>query len=167
MITFKPINVLACAITLTTILFTQSVSAQKYKTAADTVKLNKEYGEVNLELAKLNASLIQEQNKTSGYQSKSASTTEDAVASAQRSKETASTATNGSEADAKTAMKQARKASNQAGDAQDAKNNQANNGKKIEAFQEKIAKKLAILADLRKQKADILARLAGTTPDKL
>ena len=167
MIKFKTIKTIAFAITLTAIFFTQSVFAQKYKTAADTVKLNKEYGEVNLELAKLNASLIQEQNKTSGLQSKSTSTSQDASASAQHSKETASTATDGSDADAKAAMKQARKANNEAGDAKDAKNNQANNAKKIEALQEKIAKKQAELADLAKQKADIMASLSNTTPEKL
>ena len=163
MITFKTTKAIACTVTLTAIFFTQSVFAQKYKTAADTVKLNKECGEVNLDLAQLNASLIKEQNKTSDYQSKSASTAKDAAASAQYSKETASTATDGSIADAKAAMKQARKANNQAGDARDAKNNQASNVKKIESLQEKIAKKQAILADLMRQKADILANLANTT----
>lgn len=166
MIKFKTIKVVAFAITLTAIFFTQSVSAQKYQTATDTVKLNKEYGDVNLELAKLKANLIEEQNKTSGYQSKSTSTADDAAISAQRSKETASNATDGNEADAKAALKQARKASNQAGDAQDAKNNQTNNGNKIEALQEKISKKQAALDDLAKQKADILAGLSNTAQVK-
>jgi hypothetical protein len=158
MIKFKTIKLIAGAITFSAILFTQSAFAQKYKTAADTVQLNKEYGQVTLDIAKLNANLIEEQNKTSGYQSKSASTARNAVSSAQYSKETASTATNGNLADAKTAMKQAKKANNKANDADDAKNNQANNGKKIEAINEKIAKKQAILDDLARQKADIVVK---------
>ncbi len=159
MINLNKIKVVLSAITFATIVFAGTASAQKYKTAADTVKLNKEYGDITLEISKLNSKLIEKQNKIAGYQAKSASTAQDAVGSAQESKETASTATDGSTADAKTAMKQARKANNDADDARDAVNNQKQNDKDIKDISEKIQKKQMKLADLAKQKAAILASI--------
>lgn len=159
MIKANPIKLLSAVLTFSVILLTQTAFAQKYKTAADTIKLNKEYGEVTLDISKLKSNLIEQQNKTSGYESKSTSTNNDAVSSAQNSKEMASTATNGNVSDAKKAMKQARRASNDANDARDAKNNQANNIKKINKLNEQITKKQAVLDDLAQQKATILAGL--------
>ena len=168
---FNTIKSLAVAFTFSAILLTQTVFAQKYKTAADTVKLNKEYGEVTLDIAKLNTNLIEQQNQTAGYPSKATSTASDAVNAAQNSKETAATATNGNLSDAKAAMKQARKANNDAKDANNAKNDQADNVKKINELNEKIAKKQAVLADLAQQKATILSSLSsnstlGATPQQ-
>ena len=154
---FNTIKSLAVTFTFSAILLTQTVFAQKYKTAADTVKLNKEYGEITLDIAKLNTNLIEQQNKTAGYQSKATSTASDAVSAAQNSKETAATATDGCLSDAKAAMKQARKANNDANDAQNAKNDEANNVKKINEINDKIAKKQAVLTDLAQQKAAILS----------
>jgi hypothetical protein len=162
MIKFNTIKSLALTFTFSTILLTQIAFAQKYKTAADTIKLNKEYGEVTLDIAKLNTNLIEQQNKTAGYQSKATSTASDAVTAAQNSKETASTATDGSLSDAKSAMKQARRANSDAKDANKAKNNEADNVKNIKDINEKIAKKQAVLADLAQQKANILSRLTST-----
>jgi len=160
MINFNTFKVLACVFTFGSIcLFTQTASAQKYKTADDTVKLNKEYGEVTLDIAKLKAKLVEEKNKTYGYQTKSTSTAQDAVSSAQYSKQTAATATDGSVSSAKKAMKQAKKANNQANDAKDAKEDQEKNVRKIADLQEKIEKKQAVLTDLDKQRADIMLRL--------
>jgi hypothetical protein len=165
---FNTTKSLAVTLTFSAIFLTQAVFAQKYKTAADTVKLNKEYGEVTLDIAKLNSNLIEQQNKTAGYDSKATSTANDAVTAAQNSKATASTATDGNVGDAKAAMKQARRANNDANDARDAKNNQANNVKKINEINEKIAKKQARLTELAQQKAAILATLpvAATTPQQ-
>ena len=159
---FNTIKSLALTFTFSAILLTQTVFAQKYKTSADTVKLNKEYGEVTLDIAKLNTNLIEQQNKTAGYQSKATSTASDAVTAAQNSKETASTATDGNLSDAKAAMKQARKENNDANDARGAKNNEASNVKNINDINEKIAKKQAVLADLAQQKANILSSLNST-----
>ncbi|QEM06518.1 hypothetical protein DIU31_024485 [Mucilaginibacter rubeus] len=160
MIKFNKATTAFCVFAMTTLGFAVSASAQKYKTAADTVKLNKEYGEVTLEISKLNSKLIAQQNKTAGYQSKSASTAQDAVTSAQGSKETASTATNGNVGDAKKAMKQARKANNQANDAKDAMDNQKDNVKDMKDLNEKIDRKKQKLADLDKQRAAIMALTA-------
>lgn len=159
---FNTIKAIAVTFTFSAILLTQTVFAQKYKTVADTVKLNKEYGEITLDIAKLNTNLIGQQNKTSGYQSKATSTASNAVTAAQNSKQTASTATDGSLSAAKAAMKQARKANNDAKDARDAKNNEANNVKNINEINAKIAKKKAILVDLAQQKANILSGSTST-----
>jgi chromosome segregation ATPase len=163
MIKLNAIKLLAGALTFGAILLSQTVFAQKYKTAADTVKLNKKYGETKEELAKLNSNLIELQNKTADYQSKVTSTTNDAVTAAQNSKETASTATDGSLSDAKKAMKQAKKADNKAKDEKEAKSDEANNVRKIAEINKEIGKKQAVLDDLVQQKADILNRLAAST----
>lgn len=163
MIKLNAIKLLAGALTFGAILLSQTVFAQKYKTAADTVKLNKKYGETKEELTKLNSNLIELQNKTADYQSKVTSTTNDAVTSAQNSKETASTATDGSLSDAKKAMKQAKKADNKAKDEKEAKSDEANNVRKIAEINKEIGKKQAVLDDLAQQKADILNRLAAST----
>jgi hypothetical protein len=159
MITFKTNKLVAVAITFTAILFTQTVFAQKYKTAADTVKLNKAYGEVTLDISKLNSNLIEEQNKTPEFDAKSASTAHSAVTSAEYSKQTEFIASNGNFDDAKAAMKQQKKANIEAKNARDAKNNQADNLDKIDKINIQIAKKQAELVDLNGQKADIIDRL--------
>ena len=53
MIKLQSIAVMLCAFTLGTIGVTGTASAQKYATPADTVALNKEYGEVTLDIAKV------------------------------------------------------------------------------------------------------------------
>ena len=164
MIKFKTTKLVTVAIAFTAILFTQTVFAQKYKTAADTVKLNKAYGEVTLDIAKLNTNLIEEQNKTPEYDAKSASTEKNAISSDEYRKETASIAANGNLDDAKTAMKQARKANTEAKDAREAKNNQASNLRKIDDINIKIAKKQAELVDLNGQKADIITKMPVFAP---
>jgi len=162
---FKTNKLVAVAITFTAILFTQTVFAQKYKTTADTVKLNKAYGEVTLDISKLNTNLIEEQNKTPDFQAKSDLTEQNAASSAEYSKQTALLASDGHFADVKAAMKQLQKADNEAKNAMDAKNNQAENLKKIDIINEKIAKKQAELVDLNGQKADIIDRLPVFAPE--
>jgi hypothetical protein len=159
MIKLSTFTVMLFAFALGTLGFTNFAFAQKYKTTADTIKLNKKYGDVKVELAKLNSKLIEEQDKTAGYQSKIVSTAQDAATSAQSSKETAATATNGDMGDAKIAMKQARKASDRADDAGDAKSDKYDNAKDIRKLTEKINKKKEILTDLEEQKAAIMAKI--------
>ncbi|HTI58136.1 hypothetical protein [Mucilaginibacter sp.] len=134
-----------------------TANAQKYKTAADTLNLNKEYASISLDISKLTVKLVEAQNKTNGFQSNSASSAQDAVNSAQQSKTDASTATNGNLDDAKTAMKQARKANNQAKDAKNAKDDENDNIKTIKKLNDKIAEKQQLLADLDKQRMAIKA----------
>jgi len=156
MIKFKtPLMFCVCALGIFAI--TQSVSAQKYTMAADTLKLNKEYSEVALDISKLNIKLVEAQNKSNGYQSKSTTAAQDASTSAQRSKTDASTATNGNLADAKTAMQAAKKANNLAKDAKNAKDDENDNVKDIKKLNQKIAKKQEVLASLDKQRIAIHA----------
>jgi uncharacterized protein involved in exopolysaccharide biosynthesis len=140
-----------------TFAFADKAHAQKYKTAADTLKLNKEYSDISLDIARLNVKLDEAQNKTSGFQSNSANTAQNASNSAQQSKTDASKATNGNLDDARTAMKQAKKANNQANDAKNAKGDETDNQKVIKKLSEKIAEKQQALADLDKQRAAIKA----------
>src|ERR1700712_760017 len=84
------------------LLFSASaVYAQKYKTAADTVKLNKEYVEVSNDIAELTSKLTVAQNDLPGYQSKAAEAASTAQNTANESREQASKATNGDLGDAK------------------------------------------------------------------
>jgi hypothetical protein len=163
---FKTNKLITVAIAFTAILSTQSLFAQKYKTVADTVKLNKAYGEVTLDISKLNTDLIEEQNKTPEYQAKSDLTAQNAETSAEYSKQTALIASDGHFADIKAAMKQSQKANNEAKNAMDAKNNQADNLDKIDKINIKIAKKQAELVELNGQKADIIDRLPVFAPEK-
>ena len=59
MIKLQSTTVMLFAFALGILCFTNCASAQKYRTAADTFKLNKEYGEVTLDIAKLNSKLIE------------------------------------------------------------------------------------------------------------
>jgi hypothetical protein len=86
---------------LTLFLFTTIAYGQKYKTMSDTTRLNKEYGEINLEVSRLNTKLLEEKNKTADYHSKTSSSAGDAVATAQASKDQADVATSGNTTDTK------------------------------------------------------------------
>jgi len=163
MIKFNTIKMAAGVFIFGAMLLTQSVFAQQYKTAADTIKLNIAYGKATLEIARLNADLVKEQNKTTGYQSKSATTALDAASAAQGSKATADIATDGNANDAKIAMKQAKKANNDAKDARNAKANETDNTQKIADLNDKIAKQQFELNELARQKAFIIAQ-AGPAP---
>jgi uncharacterized protein YaiL (DUF2058 family) len=129
--------------------------AQKYKTAADTAKLNVEYSQITLDIAKLNEKLVAEKNKTNGYETKSVSATTDAASAAQDSKEQSAKATNGDLGDAKSAMKMAKKSNNDAKDAKNAMDDKNNNLAKIQDLNNQIAKKKAKLAELDAVKASI------------
>ncbi|RYE17567.1 MAG: hypothetical protein EOP45_15575 [Sphingobacteriaceae bacterium] len=85
------IKALFLTFAVTTTAFVSSVSAQKYKTAADTAKLNKEYSELTTDVAELNAKLAKDQGKTADYQSKVSSTQQDALSAATASKDQAAT----------------------------------------------------------------------------
>jgi len=53
-----------CALTFAISL---TANAQKYKTAADTLNLNKDYASISLDISKLNVKLVEAQNKTNGF----------------------------------------------------------------------------------------------------
>ncbi|MEO6850110.1 MAG: hypothetical protein ABI166_05750 [Mucilaginibacter sp.] len=121
------------------------------------MKLNKEYSDISLDIAKLNIKLVEAQNKASGFQSNSVTTAQNATNSAQQSKTDAATATNGNLDDAKTAMKQAKKANNQAKDAKNAKDDESDNVRDINKLNAKILEKQQQLVELDKERAAIKA----------
>ena len=104
--------------------------AQKYKTGADTIKLNKELVEVSNDVAELTAKLTIAQNNLPGYNTKADKALSDANETAQKSSDQANKATNGDLDDAKSAKKKAKKALNDAEDADDAKGNVKDQEKK-------------------------------------
>ena len=125
-----------------------SVFSQKYKTAADTVKLNKVYVEVSNDIAELTSKLAIAQNNLPGYHTKAREATSDAQSSANASSDQASKATNGDLGDAKSAKKKANKAYNSAQDAKDADNRVKDQDKKIAKLTSQLQKKQERLKEL-------------------
>ncbi|MEP6597450.1 MAG: hypothetical protein ABJA71_15965, partial [Ginsengibacter sp.] len=85
------------------VMTSMSAFSQKYKTAADTVKLNKEYVDVSNDIADLTSKLAVAQNNLAGYQAKAGEAVSDAQSTAIKSSDQASKATNGDVQDAKKA----------------------------------------------------------------
>lgn len=140
------------------ILFTTTAGAQKYRTLSDTVKLNKEYGELNLDLSKLNTKLITEKNKTASYEDKIKTMTNDAMVSGQKSKDDISSGTVGDVADSKRSMKEAKQANSDARDAQSAREKLKASNKRIEDLQEQINKKQSQISALDSVKLALVSQ---------
>lgn len=130
------------------IITASTAYTQKYKTAADTVKLNKEYVEVSNDIAQLTSKLTVAQNNLPGYHTKAGATTSDAQSSANASREQASKATNGDLGDAKSAKKKADKAFSNARNAKDADNKVKDQDKKIAKLTSQLQKKQEKLREL-------------------
>ena len=152
-------RVLSTSFILTALFITTVAHAQKYKTLADTTRLNREYGEISLEISKLNTKLQEEKNKTADFHSKTSTTAGDAVATAQASKDQADVATNGNTSDTKKAVSDAKAADKKANDSKDAIADEKKNGKKIDALNAQIEQKQKLLRDLDSQRAAIMASL--------
>jgi chromosome segregation ATPase len=131
--------------------------SQKYKSASDTVKLNKEWVNVSNDIAKLTSELTIAQNNLPGYHSKAVDAVSDAQTSAQKSSDQAYKATNGDLGDAKTAKKDAKKALNDAQDAGDAKDKAKDQEKKIDKLTSQLQKKQKQLAELEEMRTTIRA----------
>jgi CRISPR/Cas system-associated endonuclease Cas3-HD len=138
------------------IFYASSVFSQKYKTASDTVKLNKEYVSVSNDIAELTSKLTIAQNNLPGYQAKAGDVNSDAQSSADASSKQASRATNGDIDDVKNAKKKADKAYNNAKDARDADNKVKSQDKKIANLNSQLEKKQARLRELDDMKLAIM-----------
>jgi hypothetical protein len=161
-------RVLTSLLFLTLIFLTSTARAQKYKSMSDTTRLNKEYGAISLEIAKLNTKLIENQNKTADYHAKTSSSADDAVATAQVSKDQANVATNGNTTDTKKAVNDAKDADKKANNAKNAVSDEKNNNKKIGQLTAQIEQKQKLLRDLDSQRAAIMAGAVSanaTSPD--
>ena len=148
---------LSISLIFTALLFTTVAHGQKYKTMSDTTNLNKEYGEISLEISKLNTKLIEEKNKTADFHSKTSSSAGDAVATAQASKDQANVATDGNTKDTKKAVTDAKEADKKANQAKDAVSDEKKNNKKIKELSAQIDQKQKLLRDLDSQRAAIMA----------
>ena len=141
---------------MTVIIFSAAIAqAQKYKTAADTVKLNKEYAGVQQDITKLKAKLDKANSKTSGYQAKVTSSGQDAASAEQASKSQAATATDGKMNDVKKEERMAKKANDDANDAKDAGKDEKNNEKEIKKLNAEIEKKQKRLSNLDAMRTSI------------
>lgn len=124
------------------------VFAQKYKTTSDTLKLNKEYVEVNNDIAELTSKLTIAQNNLPGYQARAGEATSNAQKAAEASRQQASKATNSDLGDAKSAKKKASKALDRAEDAENANNKIKDQDKKIAKLSSQLQKKQERLREL-------------------
>ena len=130
-------------------------AAQKYKSASDTIKLNKEWVEVSNDIAELTAELTIAQNNLPGYESRAIKAQTNAQSTAQQSSDQAYKATNGDLGDAKKAKKKAKKALNDAEDASDAKDNTKKQEKKIDKLASQLQKKQKNLQELEEMRNTI------------
>jgi hypothetical protein len=129
--------------------------SQKYKAAADTVKLNKEYVRVSNDIVELSAKLAIAQNNLPGYHAKAANAVSDAAATASASSQQAAKATNGQIADARNAKKKAGAALNDAQDVRAANNDVKAQDKKIADLSSELAKKQFALKQLEAMRTAI------------
>lgn len=137
------------------IIASLSAYSQKYKTAADTVKLNREYIEVSNEIADLTAKLTIAQNNLPGYNDKAAEAKTDAQNTAIKSSEKSSDAVNGDVGDARQAKKKAKKALRDAKHARNADNKAEDQDKKIARLTAELQKKKDRLNELDQMRAAI------------
>jgi len=146
-----------CFLTLMMTGFT--ASAQVYKTAADTVKLNKEFTEVSNDIASLSAKLTVAQNNMPGYRSKANSAEANAQDAAVTSSVQADKATNGGVKEARKAKRNSKKAYREAKDARSANNDVGIQDDKIAALKGQLAKKQERLGQLTAMRTAINAQL--------
>ena len=130
---------------------------QVYRTAADTVKLNKEFTEVSNDIATLSAQLTIAQNNMPGYQSKAKTAESNAQDAAETSSTEAAKATGGSVKEARKAKRKSKKAYHEAKDAQSANNDVGNQDDKIASLTAQLTKKQERLQQVTDMRASIIA----------
>ena len=153
----KFLSYVLCLVILSSI--SMSVSAQKYKTPADTVKLNEEYVKVTNDLTELKAKLSIAQNNLPGYQAKAASAVTTAQSAASASSSEAGKATDGSVSDARSERNDADKALRDAKDSRNASDKVGDQNEKISKLNKEIEKKQQRLKDLDAMRTAIYAQL--------
>lgn len=136
-----------------------SATAQVYKSAEDTVKLNKEYIEVSNEIATLSARLTVAENNMPGYKSKANAADSKAHDAAETSSVQANKATGGGVKEARAARRDSRKALREAKDARSANNEVGDQGDKIASLKGELAKKTERLNQLTEMRDAINAQL--------
>jgi len=151
---------LACSLVLMMFASFDSYS-QVYKTAEDTVKLNKEFTEVSNDIANLTAKLTVTQNNMPGYQSKANVAESDAKDAAASSSVQANKATGNSVKESRKAKREAKKAYRKAKDSKSANHDVGNQDDKIASLTKELAKKQERLEELKAMRAAIYAKIPG------
>ena len=146
-----------CFLTLMATGFT--TYGQVYKTASDTVKLNKEFIEVSNDIADLTAKLTIAQNNKPGYQSKATAAESTAQNAAVTSSVQADKATEGGVKEARKAKRNSKKAYRKAKNARSANNNVGDQDDKIASLTGQLAKKQERLRQLTAMRTEIDAKL--------
>jgi len=144
-----------CFLTLMATGFT--TYAQVYKTASDTVKLNKEFTEVSNDIADLTAKLTIAQNNKPGYQSKATAAESTAQNAAVTSSVQADKATEGGVKEARKAKRNSKKAYRKAKNARSANNDVGNQDDKIASLTAQLTKKQERLREVTDMRASINA----------
>ena len=133
----------------------QTSYGQKYKTAGDTVKLNKEYYKLIVDTAALKIELAESQANLKKYEAGLEAKNKAAKSSAEESSKQADKATNGEVKDAKKAKRKAKDAYDDAKAADNAKDKKEDEEKKIKKLNKEFEKKLDRLQDLDKMREGI------------
>ncbi|MBC7934113.1 MAG: hypothetical protein H7Y86_01960 [Rhizobacter sp.] len=133
--------------------------AQKYKSASDTIKLNKAYIKLQADIADLDAKLIKSKNELPSYEEKVREANKDAADAASASSDQASKANNGKIKDAKKAKKKANKAYGEARDSQAADGKLKDLQRKISHYEEDLTRKQQQLQELDQMRAAINAKI--------
>jgi chromosome segregation ATPase len=132
-----------------------SAYSQKYKTAADSVNLNKEYVNVSNDVAELTSKLAIAQNNLPGYHSRTDEAVSNAKSTAIRSSEKASNAVNGDIGDARKAKRNAKRALKDAKQAQHVNNKEEDQNDKIAKLTSQLERKQQRLEELEAMRTDI------------
>ncbi len=141
-----------------------SASAQRYKTAADTVRLNKEYAKVKADIASLTTDLDKAQGKIDSYRNKSIEAERDAKSAAETSSDRARRARGGDIGDTRRAEKQAKKAHKRAKQSRSAHKDLQGQEKKIGKLKEKIADRHERLQELETMRSELQIRFPAPAP---
>ncbi len=145
------------------LMLTIPVFAQKYKTPADTGKLNAEYVKVQNNIASLTSKLSDAQSDLPGYKTKAVNAGNDAQTAAAASDTSSSKATSGNLQDSKDAKKSAGNAYDKAKNSRSANNDVGKQNEKIRKLNDELKKQRQRLKDLDQMRSAIYAQIPGNT----
>ncbi len=140
-------------------LVTSAATAQKYRTAADTIKLNKEYLQVTEDVSSLTLKLSEAQSDLPGIVARAGSAENKAQSAADNSSNRANDATDGGVNDARKAKRSARTAYKKAKASQSADNNVKKQEQKIEQLGKQLARKQKRIKELEEMRSIIYSSI--------
>jgi chromosome segregation ATPase len=153
-------KIMSCLLgTAVLLAITTSVYAQKYKTPADTGKLNAEYVKVQNNIADLTSKLSAAQSDLPGYKTKAVNAVNDARTSAASSDTSSAKATSGNLQDSKDAKNNADAAYDKAKDSRSANENVGKQNEKIRKLTNQLKEQNQRLKDLDVMRTAIYAQI--------